>query len=98
MESKSVPANQSLKVTRQCRMKVCEMKVKIFEVILHRLSSGKSPATALEEQMNEFFVEHPDLRLMASHMSTLVSPAEPNAMPRTEESCIVIFCTVFYTD
>ncbi len=29
-------------------------------------------------------------------LSTLVSPAEPNAMPRTEESSIIIFCTLFY--
>jgi hypothetical protein len=74
------------------------MKVKIFEVILHKLPSGKSPATALEEQINEFLVQHPDLRLVATHMSTLISPAEPNAMPKTEESSIIIFCTLFYTD
>jgi hypothetical protein len=74
------------------------MKVKIFEVILHKLSSGRSPATALEEQVNEFLGQNPDLRIVSSHMSTLVSPAEPNAMPRTEESFIVIFCTLFYTD
>jgi hypothetical protein len=74
------------------------MKVKIFEVILRKLSSGKSPATVLEEQLNEFLGQHPDLRIVATHMSTLVSPAEPNAMPRTEESFIVIFCTLFYTD
>ena len=74
------------------------MKVKIFEVALHKLPSGKSPATALEEQINEFLAQHPDLRLVATHMSTLVSPAEPNAMPRTEESSIIIFCTLFYTD
>jgi hypothetical protein len=72
------------------------MKVKIFEVALHKLPSGKSPATALEEQINEFLVQQPDLRLLATHMSTLVSPAEPNAMPRTEESSIIIFCTLFY--
>jgi len=29
-------------------------------------------------------------------MSTLVTPAEPNAMPKTEESAIIIFCTLFY--
>ena len=74
------------------------MKAKIFEVVLHRLPSGKSPATALEEQINEFLVQHPDLQLVATHMSTLVSPAEPNAMPKTEESSIIIFCTLFYTD
>jgi hypothetical protein len=74
------------------------MKAKIFEVVLHKLPSGKSPATALEEQLNEFLGQHADLRLVATHMSTLVSPAEPNAMPRSEESAIIIFCTLFYTD
>lgn len=74
------------------------MRVKIFEVILRKLSSGKSPATALEEQLNEFLRQNPDINVVTSHMSTLVSPAEPNAMPRTEESFIVIFCTLFYTN
>jgi len=74
------------------------MKVKIFEVVLHKLPSGKSPATALEEQLNQFLAQQPELKLVATHMSTLVSPAEPNAMPRSEESSIIIFCTLFYTD
>jgi hypothetical protein len=74
------------------------MKAKIFEVVLHKVPSGKSPATALEERLNEFLSHHPDLRLVTTHMSTLVSPAEPNAMPRSEESSIIIFCTLFYTD
>ena len=72
------------------------MKVKIFEVVLHKLPSGKSPALALEEQLNEFLEQHPDLQMVTTHMSTLVSPAEPNAMPRSEESSIIIFCTLFY--
>jgi hypothetical protein len=74
------------------------MKAKIFEVILHKLSSGKSPATVLEEQINKFLAERPQLRLIATQMSTLVSPAEPNAMPRSEESAIVIFCSLFYSE
>jgi len=74
------------------------MKAKIFEVVLHKLPSGKSPATALEEQINEFIAQHPNLQLVTTHMSTLVTPAEPNAMPRTEESSIIIFCTLFYND
>ena len=74
------------------------MKAKVFEVVLHKLPSGKSPATALEEQLNGFLSERPQLRFLATHMSTLISPAEPNAMPRSEESSIVIFCTLFYTD
>ena len=74
------------------------MKAKTFEVVLHKLPSGKSPATAMEEQLNQFLAQHPDLELVATHMSTLVTPAEPNAMPKTEESSIIIFCTLFYTD
>jgi hypothetical protein len=74
------------------------MKVKVFEVVLRKLPFGKSPATALEEQLNQFLAQHPDLKLVSTHMSTLVSPAEPNAMPRSEESFIIIFCTLFYTD
>ena len=74
------------------------MKAKTFEVVLHKLPSGKSPATAMEEQLNQFLAQHPDLRLVTTHMSTLVAPAEPNAMPRTEESSIIIFCTLFYND
>ena len=38
------------------------MKAKIFEVILHKLPSGKSPATALEEQLNGFLSQYPDLQ------------------------------------
>ncbi|MGA2787535.1 MAG: hypothetical protein ABSF60_08405 [Verrucomicrobiota bacterium] len=74
------------------------MKAKIFEVVLHKLPSGKSPATALEEQINGFLSQYPDLKLVTAQMSTLVTPAEPNAMPRTEESSIIIFCTLFYND
>jgi len=74
------------------------VKAKIFEVVLHKLPSGKSPASALEEQLNAFLSQRPQLRLVATHMSTLVSPAEPNAMPASEESSIIIFCTLFYTD
>ena len=83
---------------RQHSRKTQTMKAKIFEVILHKLPSGKSPATAMEEQLNQFLAQHPDLKLVTTHMSTLVSPAEPNAMPSTEESSIIIFCTLFYTD
>ena len=72
------------------------MKVKIFEVVLHKLPSGKSPATALEEQLNLFLTEHPNLELVTTHMSTLVTPADPNAMPSTDESSIIVFCTLFY--
>ena len=74
------------------------MKAKIFEVTLHKLPSGKSPASALEEQLNGFLVQHPELRVVATHLNTIVTPAEPNALPRSEESSMVIFCTMFYTE
>jgi hypothetical protein len=74
------------------------MKVKTFEVVLHKLPSGKSPVTALEELINQFLGQHPNLRLVTTHMSSLVMPAEPNAMPSTEESAIIVFCALFYND
>jgi len=74
------------------------MKVKTFEVVLHQLPSGKSPVTALEEQINEYLVQHPDLKLVTTHMSSLVMPADPNAMPRIEEPHIVVFCALFYNE
>jgi hypothetical protein len=74
------------------------MKVKTFEVVLHKLPAGKSPVTALEEQINEFLAQHSDLKLVATHMSTLVAPAEPNAMPRTVEASVITFCALFYNE
>lgn len=72
------------------------MKAKVFEVILHKLPSGKSPASELEDQLNRFLTERPGIQVKATHMNTVIAPAEPNAMPGSEESSIVIFCTVFY--
>lgn len=72
------------------------MKAKVFEVLLHKLPSGQSPASALEEQLNSFLAQSPELHVVATHMNTVVAPAEPNAMPSSEESTIIIFCTVFY--
>lgn len=74
------------------------MKAKIFEVILHKLSSGKSPASALEEEINAFLGQNPDIRVITTHMNSIVTPPEPNAMPKSEESSVIIFCTVFYTE
>ena len=74
------------------------MKAKIFEIVPHKLASGKSPASVLEEQLNVFLVARPQIQLVASHVSTLVSPAEPDAMPKAEKASSVIFCTLFYTD
>jgi len=74
------------------------VKAKVFEVMLHKLPSGKSPASALEEQINGFLAQYPDLRVVATHMNTVVAPAEPNAMPSSDESTIIVFCIVLYME
>jgi len=74
------------------------MKARVFEVMLHKLPSGKSPASELEDQLNRFLARSPDLQVVATHMNTIVAPAEPNAMPSSEESTIIIFCTLFYRE
>jgi hypothetical protein len=72
------------------------VKAKVFEVILHKLPCGKSPASELEEQLNRFLAERPGIQVVATHMNTIVAPAEPDAMPSSEASSIIIFLTVFY--
>ena len=74
------------------------VKTKVFDIVLHKLPSGKSPASALEELLNGFLGQYPYLRVVATHMNTIVAPAESNAMPSSEEASIMIFCTVFYTE
>jgi hypothetical protein len=73
------------------------MKAKIFDVILHKLPPGKSPAAYLEEQLNSFFKQHQAVRVMATHMNTLVLP-ETSAAGSTEGagSTVILFATVFY--
>jgi len=72
------------------------MKAKVFEVILHKLASGESPASVLEEQLNHFLGEHPQLRIVETSMNTVVTPAEPNSMEGADESTVIIFYTVLY--
>ena len=74
------------------------MKVKTFEVVLHKLPSGQSPVTALEEQINQFLVKYPDLRLVTTHMSSLIMPPDPNVMPKREGSSVIVFCALFYNE
>ena len=54
------------------------MKAKVFEVILHTLPSGKSPASGLEELLNSVLRQNPNLRVLATHMSTIVALVGPN--------------------
>ena len=74
------------------------MKAKIFDVVLHDVPSGKSPATHLEDQMNNFFKHYQNLQVFATHMNTVTVPAEP-ATPTQEAkpASVVIFATLFYT-
>jgi hypothetical protein len=74
------------------------MKVKIFDVVLHNVPTGKSPATHLEDQINNFLKHYPNLQVVATHMNTLVVPAGPASLPGGEASqpSIILFATLFY--
>ena len=74
------------------------MKAKVFDVILHKLPAGKSPSQHLEEQLNNFLGQHPHVKLVATHMNTLILPAELSAVQGSKpaEAAVIIFSTVFY--
>jgi hypothetical protein len=74
------------------------MKVKIFDVVLHNVPTGKSPATHLEDQINNFLKHYPNLQVAATHMNTLVVPAAPGNLPGAEASqpSVILFATLFY--
>jgi hypothetical protein len=74
------------------------MKVKIFDVVLHDVPTGKSPATSLEEQINSFLKHYPNLQVMATHMNTLVVPAGPSGLAgeQTSQPSVILFATLFY--
>jgi hypothetical protein len=74
------------------------MKAKVFDVILHKLPPGKSPAAYLEEQLNGFFKQYQTIRVVATHMNTLILPPGHAAIPGSEaaQSSVIIFSTLFY--
>jgi hypothetical protein len=74
------------------------MKAKIFDVVLHNVPAGKSPATHLEEQINSFLKHYPNLQVVATHMNTLVVPADPENPPGSgaKPPSTIIFATLFY--
>jgi len=74
------------------------MKVKIFAVVLHNVPAGKSPATHLEEQINNFLKHYPNLQIVATHMNTLVVPSESARQPGSEatQPSVILFTTLFY--
>jgi hypothetical protein len=74
------------------------MKVKIFDVVLHNIPAGISPATHLESQINSFLKQLPNIQIVATHMNTLVVPAEPEATPgpTAPRASIILFASLFY--
>ena len=76
------------------------MKARVFDIVLHKLPAGKSPASYLEEQLNDFFKQHPNVDLLATHMNTLVLPPDRSAMRGSEaaEAAVIIFSTIFYSE
>jgi hypothetical protein len=74
------------------------MKVKIFDVVLDNVPAGKSPATYLEDQINNFLKHYPNLQMVATHMNTLVVPSEPANKPGSEltRPSVILFATLFY--
>ena len=74
------------------------MKVKIFDVVLHNVPTGKSPATHLEDQINNFLKHYPNVQVAATHMNTLVVPAGPASLSGGEASqpSVILFATLFY--
>jgi hypothetical protein len=73
------------------------MKAKVFDVVLQNLPPNKSPAAYLEEQLNGFFRQNQTVRLVTTHMNTLILP--PKARPgedKAGDSTVIIFSTLFY--
>jgi hypothetical protein len=73
------------------------MKVKLFDVVLHNVPTGKSPATQLEDQINGFLKHNPNIQAVATHMNTLVlPPAAGRQDTEAEQPTVIIFATLFY--
>ena len=73
------------------------MKARIFDVVLHNVPAGKSPATQLEEQINAFLKNHPNLQAVSTHMNTLTIPAEAiEPGVEAKKTAIILFATIFY--
>ena len=74
------------------------MKAKIFDVVLDNVPAGKSPATQLEDQINNFLKQHPSLQIHATHMNTLVVPPERGTTEgsETKPPSVIIFSTLFF--
>jgi hypothetical protein len=73
------------------------MKVKIFDVVLHDVPAGRSPATQLEDQINGFLKHNPNLQAVATHMNTLVLPPATSGQDlEAKQATVILFATLFY--
>jgi hypothetical protein len=77
--------------------RLAPMKVKIFDVVLHDVPPGRSPATQLEDQINGFLKHNPNLQAVATHMNTLVLPPAGSSQDlEPKQPTVIIFATLFY--
>ena len=69
----------------------------ITDLDLERRTVRVGPGVVLD-QLNNFLMQHPNIKLVGSHMNTLILPAERNSKqgPEAVESSIIIFSTLFY--
>lgn len=76
------------------------MKAKVFDIVLRDASSGKSVAAHIEERLNNFLEDRPQITLAATHVNTVTLPPERDSMRGSEaaEPTFVIFATLFYSE
>jgi hypothetical protein len=72
------------------------MKAKIFDVNLHKLPPDTSPAAYLEERINSFFKQHQAIRVISTHMNTLILPQKSVVQGQPADPTVIIFSTLFY--
>ena len=75
------------------------MKVKIIEVSLHELPRGTTLAEFLEGQVNDFLAKKAGVKIVYTHMNTVVLPPEEGGGQfRDAPASIVVLISIFYTD
>lgn len=75
------------------------MKVKIIEVGLHELPRGTTLSEFLEGRVNEFLAKKAGVKIVYTHMNTVVLPPEEGGGQfRDAPASIVALISIFYTD
>jgi hypothetical protein len=75
------------------------MKVKIIEVSLHELPRGTTLSEFLEGQVNDFLAKKAGVKIVYTHMNTVVLPPEEGGGQfRDAPASIVVLISIFYTD